>query len=410
MSYKNTQSEAAPADSLFKVSAIVSTHNRAQYLSEALDSLLNQQRPLDELIIVNDASTDETADVLAAYRDRARIVEFSSNQGKSAALNHAIPMASGHYIWVFDDDDIALPDALSRHVDLLSRRDGIDFTYSSTYHTRDPDNIWNRDAWHSNELSDIESERFLLETMLSMRTPMLGMLIPRDALLNIGLFDTELYRCQDLDILIRLGAARYRGAKLDAPTFVYRQHSGARRSGRQTYTGSRRFRIQDDYRKQVFRKVLDTLALDDYLLHVSNSSVLQSEEARVPAAHLQRGCIMLRQGLVKDGLADLDIALGHSAIADVDSTWIAENLTAALDTEPWMFDDRKAVGSRLAAILAQHDALVYARPSVRGLYWSMRREMNLRHTQQATAAGTILSRFALHCVGQRIKRAVASRN
>lgn len=408
MSYPEFDTEVSPTEPSVKITAIVSTHNRARYLGEALDSLLAQQQPPDELIVIDDASTDETPAVLADYRDRARIVELPTNHGKAAALNMAIPMADGDYVWLFDDDDVALPDALERHVALLEERDDIDFTYSSTYHTTDPDDIWNAEAWHANELPDIAPERFLLETMLSMNTLMQGMLIPRDALLDIGLFDTELYRCQDLDMLIRLGA-RYRGARLDEPTFVYREHNGARGGGQYTHEVEQRFRVQDEYRKQVFRKVRDAVPLDHYIAHVDDEAVLQSEEAREPAAQVQRGCVMLRQGLVNDGLTDLDAALGHPAIADVDDDWIADNLTAALDVEPWMFDEPRSVGAELAGILGKHDALGYARHPARGLYWSLRREVTLRRTQQAAAAGTLLTRFAVHCFGQHVKRAVVAR-
>lgn len=405
MSYSEFESGASP----LKITAIVSTHNRARYLAEALDSLLAQTLPLDELIVVNDASTDDTADVISAYHDRARIVELETNHGKAAALNMAVPMARGDYIWLFDDDDVALPDALERHVAVLTERRDIDFTFSSAYHTGDPEHIWNSEAWHANALPAMDAERFLLQTLISMNTLMQGMLIPRAALLDIGLFDTELQRCQDLDMLIRLGA-RYRGAQLDAPSFVYREHSGARGGGKHTHGVEQRFRIQDKYRKQVFRKIRQTLPPSAYLRHLSDiQSIVRSEPAQEPAARIQRGCIMLRQGLVSDGLADLDAGFGHAAIADIDSGWIANNLATALDVEPWMFDDPNAVGSELAAVLGRHDALGYARPCARGLYWSLRRESSLRRTPQAAAAGAILTRFAVHCTSARFKRAVARR-
>ena len=146
MSYSEPGSRD-PIDCAFKFSAIVPTHNRARYIAEALDSLLGQHMPFHELIVIDDASTDETSDVLAGYRDQARIIELTANSGKAAALNMAIPLATGDYIWLFDDDDVALPDALSRHIELLTERDDVDFTYSDTYHTQDSDNIWNRDAW-----------------------------------------------------------------------------------------------------------------------------------------------------------------------------------------------------------------------------------------------------------------------
>ena len=77
----------------------------------------------------------------------------------------------------------------------------------------------------------------------------------------------------------------------------------------------KRFRIQDEYRKQVLRKIRDLVPLDDYLMHLKDSAVLKSEAAREPAARLQRGCVMLRQGLVEEGLADLEVALACPAIA-----------------------------------------------------------------------------------------------
>ncbi len=406
MSYSEPGSRD-PIDCAFKISAIVPTHNRARYIAEALDSLLGQQTPLHELIVIDDASTDETSDVLAGYRDQARIIELTANSGKAAALNMAIPLATGDYIWLFDDDDVALPDALSRHIELLTERDDVDFTYSDTYHTQDSDNIWNRDAWRLNEPPDMKPERFLLETMLSMNTPIPGMLIRRDALLHIGLFDKGLHRCQDLDLLVRLGAAGYRGAKVNAPTFVYREHAGPRGGGRHTYTTDQLFRVQHEYRKQVFHKAKKNLRLDHYLIHVDDGSVLSSDAAREPAARLQRGCVMLRQGLVSDGLADLEAALGHPTIAHVDTAWIADNLTLALDVEPWMFEEPRSVALRLPRLLSRHTHHNdYAKASARGLYWSLRREFELRRSRQALSAGLLLSGFLVGCVGQQVKNVV----
>ena len=90
------------------VSIIVPTFNRARYLPECLDSLLAQTFPATEIIDVNDSSTDDTARVIRPYLDRITYVE-KENGGKSTALNLVLPGIQSDYLWIFDDDDVALP-------------------------------------------------------------------------------------------------------------------------------------------------------------------------------------------------------------------------------------------------------------------------------------------------------------
>lgn len=390
------------------VSVLISTHNRGRYIVETLNSLLAQTRPIDEIIVVDDASTDDTAETLAAYRQKVQVFHLEKNQGKSAALNMMIPRCRGDYIWLFDDDDVALPETLENHLAGLAARDDIDFTYSSTYHTRDADNIWNRRVWRLNDVPAVEPEAFLLQVMLGMNTPLLGMLIPRDVLIDIGLFDPELRRCEDLDLLLRL-AAGYRGIKIDQPSFVCREHDGERGGGQSRYAARDRARVEDRYRKKVFRKIRGQFNLSYYTKHLEKTTVLNSEAARSPAALLQRGCIFLRQGLVIEALADIENAFDDPAIADVDPDWIRNNLTSALDTEPWMLDKPRVIISELAAILGRHNALGYARGSIRGLYWSLRREFELNRKKQAVFAGVLLAGFTVNCVGQRLRNAIGSK-
>lgn len=389
-----------------RVTAIVSTHNRARYLAEALDSLLAQTRPLDELIVIDDASSDGTRELLETrYADRVRLILFDDNQGKAAALNAAIPEAIGDYLWLFDDDDIALPDALERHAARLDAGDTLDFTYSSTYHSDQPENIYDERAWHINEAPDVAPERFLLETLLGMQTLMQGMLISRAALLDIGLFDTELRRCQDLDILLRLAAA-HRGARLDAPTFVYREHDGARGGGHATHAVEQRFRVQDEYRKQVFRKIRTLLPLPIYLRHLGERPSVFTPPARDSAALIQRGAVFLRQGLVAEGLADLKAGFEAPAAEQIDPNWVAENMALALDVEPWMFDDAQALVNTLASLLARRDDTAAARSVARGFYWSLRRELGLGRRAQAARAGSLLARFGGRYLAARLRRTI----
>ncbi|MHC5560401.1 glycosyltransferase [Kocuria sp. U4B] len=100
-------------------SVVISTHNRADYLSEALSSVLCQTVDDFELIVVDDGSTDHTAEVVASFGDD-RIRYFPREQaGLAAARNHAMDVSRGRFTVVHDDDDIMLPWRLDSHLSRL---------------------------------------------------------------------------------------------------------------------------------------------------------------------------------------------------------------------------------------------------------------------------------------------------
>ncbi len=96
-----------------RVSVVIPTFNRQQQLSVALDSVLQQTRPVDEIVVVDDGSTDGTQAMLEEYVHRHTDVSIrvicQVNQGPSAARNAGIQAASGDLIAFLDDDDIWLP-------------------------------------------------------------------------------------------------------------------------------------------------------------------------------------------------------------------------------------------------------------------------------------------------------------
>jgi glycosyltransferase involved in cell wall biosynthesis len=110
---------------------IIPAYNNARYLPATLDSVLAQSwRPL-EVIVVDDASTDETPKVLAAYEDRVRSIRLESNCGGPARpRNTAIGLARGEFISVFDSDDVMVPGKLARKISLLLRFPEIPLVFS----------------------------------------------------------------------------------------------------------------------------------------------------------------------------------------------------------------------------------------------------------------------------------------
>lgn len=96
------------------VSVIIPTYNCGPYLRESLDSMLTQTLAADELIVVDDGSTDDTPAILASYGDRIRVVP-GAHGGLAAARNLGLTHARGDWIAFQDADDIADPERLARH-------------------------------------------------------------------------------------------------------------------------------------------------------------------------------------------------------------------------------------------------------------------------------------------------------
>lgn len=107
-----------------KISIIVPAYNIADYLGRCLDSLLAQSYENLEIIVVDDGSSDQTAEVLDTYaaKDSRIIAVYQSNQGVSAARNHGLDLATGDYIGFTDGDDFVESDMFAFLVQLLEEK------------------------------------------------------------------------------------------------------------------------------------------------------------------------------------------------------------------------------------------------------------------------------------------------
>lgn len=107
-----------------EISVLLPVYNGAPYIREALDSILAQDHPSFEVIVINDGSTDDTAAILAQYTDpRLRIIH-QQNAGLAVTLHRGVELAQGEFVARQDADDISLPGRLSlQHQFLVERPD-----------------------------------------------------------------------------------------------------------------------------------------------------------------------------------------------------------------------------------------------------------------------------------------------
>src|SRR4051812_30004149 len=94
------------------ISAVIPTYNHAKYITFAIDSVLAQTKPVDEIIVVDDGSVDGTREVVEQYRGRVQYVR-QENAGVGAARNNGARLATGNWVAFLDADDGWLPDKIA---------------------------------------------------------------------------------------------------------------------------------------------------------------------------------------------------------------------------------------------------------------------------------------------------------
>ena len=124
-----------------KVSVYIPTYNCAEYLSDAIESILNQTYQDFELIIIDDGSTDNTKEVLGKYKGKLRYV-YKENGGIGSARNRGIKESTGEYIAQCDADDLWLPEKLEHQVAMLDQQPEYAVVYSDAFKFYDdPKNV-----------------------------------------------------------------------------------------------------------------------------------------------------------------------------------------------------------------------------------------------------------------------------
>lgn len=183
--------------STFSVSVVIPTCNRAPVISRAINSVLTQNRPPEEVIVVDDGSTDDTRQVIeSSYAGKVKYI-YQRNGGVSCARNAGIRQAKGDWIALLDSDDEWKPEKLELQLAALAREPSYDFCHTNE--------IWIRNGIRVNGMLKHEkSGGFIFEKCLP-----LCVISPSSALIKktifdeIGLFDEDLPVCEDYDFWLR---------------------------------------------------------------------------------------------------------------------------------------------------------------------------------------------------------------
>lgn len=190
-----------------KISVIIPVYNGEKYITRAIESVLNQTRPADEIIVVDDGSTDQTKQILESYADRIKF-KVVPNGGPAFARNEAIAMSSGDWIALLDADDIWYPDKLEIQIKALEQYPEVGFCCSN-FHFKQDDTGKNMDHFTSyceGTRGLIFDEPIIEALPVLLRVNFVGVstvLVRRSILNKVGFFDLAYRGLEDYDCWLK---------------------------------------------------------------------------------------------------------------------------------------------------------------------------------------------------------------
>lgn len=256
------------------VSVIIPTYNRGWVLKEAIDSVLAQDFKDFELIVVDDGSTDDTGQILAAY-NQDLIALHQSNSGVSAARNRGIGTASGQLIAFLDSDDLWLPRKLSTQVDFFNSHPGAVINQTEEIWIRNGVRVNPKTRHH--KFSGMIFEKSLALCLVSPSAVMMR----RSLFDDVGLFDENLPACEDYDLWLRL-SWRYPVHLIETPLIIKR---GGHADQLSKAPGLDKYRIRS-------------------LKNIIESGHLDGDLSKAAARTLQEKCVIYAGGCRKRGKDD----------------------------------------------------------------------------------------------------------
>ncbi|MBI2495385.1 MAG: glycosyltransferase family 2 protein [Candidatus Omnitrophica bacterium] len=207
-----------------RVTVLLPVYNGMPYLAEAIESVLAQTFTDLELLIVDDASTDESIACIQRFRDqRIRLVRNERNMGQVGSLNRGLALARAPYIARLDQDDRCLPDRLRQQVAVLDRYPNVGLVGSW---------LWlHRGGLHGRRtvvvgMTQVQDYGSFLGAVLTYASPIdhPTVMFRRDAALSAGGYDDSFKFCEDYALWCAMATRRWSAVVLRAPLIMRRVH------------------------------------------------------------------------------------------------------------------------------------------------------------------------------------------
>lgn len=277
------------------VSVVIPAYNSSRFIVAAVESVLAQTYSAFEIIVVNDGSPD-TLELEAALRPYSPHLRYlkQENRGPSAARNLGVREATGRYVAFLDSDDVWLPHHLADQMRYLEAGE-LGLVYSNNSQIDD-------EGYAQNAFDRVPQDGpVTLESLLAERCTIntSSVVVLRQALLNAGLFDEAMRRCEDFDLWLRLAANGVRMAYDPGIQIQHRLANGL----------SSDQELMKRARMEVYRKALASLRLTGGQTAIVQSKIRELEkELEIEAAKRH-----LKAGAYDEALAAVERARAFSA-------------------------------------------------------------------------------------------------
>jgi Flp pilus assembly protein TadD len=201
------------------VSIITPVYNGADYIGQTIESVLTQDYPNFELVIIDDGSTDNTKEVILRYNDGRIRYLYQENKGVSSARNLAIKKAKGQYIMPLDADDMMTPDFIVKHLAEFEKYPEVDLVYCDVLlidGNSKPIRIMNKPEY--------QDRRHLIRDLFRAGHPIIPFRfgIKRSVFDKIGFYDEDLLIGEDYDMMRRFVKAGLKAHHLSEPLHLRR--------------------------------------------------------------------------------------------------------------------------------------------------------------------------------------------
>lgn len=225
-----------------KVSIALSTYNGAKYLREAIDSCLNQTYENIELIITDDASTDNTQEIVTAYSDkRIRYIRGETNVGPAGNLNRGFSIATGEFLTWTSYDNIYSMNAIEEMAEELKNNREADFVYANFYRIDETGKVFGKTRVGSVEkLDDLNCIGYCF-------------LYRKKIYEELGGYDPTFSLAEDYEYWLRI-RTRFKMKKINGYLYYARLHQGSLRNKYHVEVLEAGRRARDKYITDVAKK------------------------------------------------------------------------------------------------------------------------------------------------------------
>lgn len=191
------------------VSVIIPTYNTANYIGQAIESVLAQNHSPFEIMVIDDGSTDDTESVVKSFDENIRYV-YQENHGPSLARNRGIEIANGGFVAFIDADDVWLPGHLSCHLDQFKEFKNLDISVGFTC------------EMEFDQAKDVDFEKAEKNSILHLS--LCTSLIRKTVFDDVGFFDEDLIMGEDTDWFLRAREKQKKIAITRELVSLYRRH------------------------------------------------------------------------------------------------------------------------------------------------------------------------------------------